>query len=396
MNERIALGFGNNIDYEIVWSSRILEELIIRYDIGEDELHVDRAIHCERDLVISILSFLKAGFGGERFVSAKGVIEHFSRRFEKKITLGGTSVRAAIAMRKLGYTSALHLVTINDDVRRLIPQDCSYVCSNAENSSHPHLIVQFERDTHVRAGHIDLHAVQADRLIYHNDTDNITMKLNEDFSKLISESEVLLVSGFNAMQNEALLTDRLQTVLRMIACLPEDAQIFCEDAGFYDASFSKLMFRSLEGKIHIFSLNEDELQAHLDRSLDLLDAFHIEKALLELQKLIPVPVIVVHSKYWALAYGENATSFSEALKGGITMATTRFCYGDDVTLERYQEIGSLPPNEEGAILADTINRLLGNKICCVPVAQVEQSNTTAVGLGDAFVGGFLPALLSRY
>jgi sugar/nucleoside kinase (ribokinase family) len=29
----------------------------------------------------------------------------------------------------------------------------------------------------------------------------------------------------------------------------------------------------------------------------------------------------------------------------------------------------------------------------VPVAQVAQSNATTIGLGDAFVGGFLPALL---
>ena len=64
-----------------------------------------------------------------------------------KITLGGTSVRAAIAMRKLGYTSALHLVTINEHVRRLIPQDSPYVCSNTIDSSYPHLIVQFDKDT---------------------------------------------------------------------------------------------------------------------------------------------------------------------------------------------------------------------------------------------------------
>jgi ADP-dependent phosphofructokinase/glucokinase len=76
------------------------------------------------------------------------------------------------------------------------------------------------------------------------------------------------------------------------------------------------------------------------------------------------------------------------------MATTRFCYGDDFSVEDYKKIKSLAPNKEGARFADAIKRLLGDKICCVPVAQVEQSNVTTVGLGDAFVGGFLPALLS--
>src|SRR5690606_3615479 len=117
---------GNNIDYEIVWNSEVIEELITRYNIRNSELDVNRVITCERDLVISILSFLKLGSGGERFVSSSEIIEQFSEKFAKKVTLGGTSVRAALAMRKLGITTALHLVTINDDVRRLLPPNCPY------------------------------------------------------------------------------------------------------------------------------------------------------------------------------------------------------------------------------------------------------------------------------
>ncbi len=393
MQERIALGFGDNIDYEIVWDSRVIKNLIRRYGIRHEELDIDRVINNERDLVISILGFLKSGSGGERFVSSSAIIEHFSQNFEKKVTLGGTSVRAAVAMRKLGYTSALHLVTINDHVRRLIPQDSPYVCSSTKDSLYPHLIVQFGPDTCVKAGNIDIRTSQANRIIYHNDADNITMNLNEDFSNLITDARVLLISGFNAMQSEALLINRLESLLRIMENLPQDALVYCEDAGFYEPGFSQLIYRTLARNISIVSLNEDELQAHLNRKLDLLNAFQIKEALGDLQKLIPVPVIVVHSRYWALAYGEEVTQFSKALIGGTTMATTRFCYGDDFTVENYQEIERLPPNQEGATFADALKKLLGNKICCVPVARVEPSNPTTVGLGDAFVGGFLPALL---
>ena len=133
----------------------------------------------------------------------------------------------------------------------------------------------------------------------------------------------------------------------------------------------------------------------------MLNPAQIKEALVDLRKLIPVPVIVVHSRYWALAYsalhpigdGENAMSFSKALKGGLTMATTRFRYGDDFTVENYKEIGTLSPNQEGVVFAQALNKLLGHKICCLPVAHVDQSNATTIGLGDAFVGGFLPALL---
>ncbi len=394
MKEKIALGFGDNIDYEIVWDSKVIENLILEYDIHSNELDISRVVNDERDLVISILSFLKSGSGGERTVASSEMLEYFSQQFEKKITLGGTPVRAAIAMRKLGYTSALHLVTINDHVRQLISQDSPYVCSNIGDSLHPHLIVQFGKETFVKANDIDICTSQANRLIYHHDDDNISMNLNEDFADLITEARVFLVSGFNAMQSEILLHRRLEALLRIMAKLPEDALVFYEDAGYHEPRFRHLIFRTLARKINIVSLNEDELQDYLGRRLDLLDVLQIKEALADLQKLIPVPIIVVHSRYWALAYGENVTRLSKALKGGITMATTRFCYGDDFTAEHYKKIERLSSNQEGAVFAYALNKLLANNIWCVPVADVEQSNTTTIGLGDAFVGGFLSALLS--
>ena len=393
MSEKIALGLGDNTDYEIVWNSKVMEDLIVRYGIHAGEISADGPINSERDLVLSVLRFLQSGAGGERHVASSAIVEQFAHKFAMKITLGGTSVRAAIAMRKLGYTSALHLVTINDHVRRLIPPDSPWVCSNTKDSSYPHLIVQFGHDACVRAGDIDICAGRPDRIIYHDDTDNVIMHLNEDFGGLITGAKVFLISGFNAMRSEQLLTDRLASLLRIMAELPHDALVYYEDAGFYDPSFHQLIHSTLDNHISIFGLNEDELQGHLGRELDLLDIFDVAAALADLQRLIPVPIIVVHSMYWALAYGENALSVAKALQGGVTMATTRFRYGDDFTVENYKAIENLPPNQAGAIFADAIAELLADKACCVPVAHVDRSNATTIGLGDAFVGGFLPALL---
>lgn len=394
MNAKIALGFGDNVDYEIVWDAQVIATLINHYGIRVGEIAANCPIDSERDLVISILSFLQTGSGGERFVASSTILEQFAQRFVVNYTLGGTPVRAAIAMRKIGYTAALHLVTINDHVRNLIPPDSPYVCSNAAESVHPHLIVQFGQGDCVKAGDIDICASRANRIIYHHDTDNITMKLNEDFADLLTDAKVLLISGFNAMQDATLLTDRMAALLRMLAKLPTDTQIYYEDAGFYNPRFNELIFSTLGPKITIFSLNEDELQGHLGRKLDLLDAEQVQAALADLHKLISVPMIVVHSMYWALAYGENAQRVAKALSGGVTMATTRFRYGDEFTLANYQEVAVLPPNQGGARFADAVQKLLADQVCCVPVAHVEQANGTTIGLGDAFVGGFLPALLS--
>jgi len=395
MSEKIAMGFGDNIDYEIVWNSAVFEDLIVQYDIHDAELDIDKPIQSERDFVITILAFLKLGSGGERFIHAPEIIEPFSQRFEREITLGGTSVRAAIAMRKFGYTAALHLVTLNDHVRRLLPPDCPYVCSNTQDSAYPHLIVQFGQGTVVRAGDIDIRASQSNRLIYHSDEDNVAMKMNEDFADLITEARVFLIGGLNAMHSEATLNDRLESILRMMRSLPEDAFVYYEDGGFYEPSFSHTIIGALAHKISVHSLNEDEMQSYLNRKVDLLDASQIQAALDDLSSLIPVPCIVIHTRHWALAYGEGASHYAKALKAGVTMATTRYCYGDDFTVENYRAVENLPSSEECAALADALNKLPGDKFCCVPVAQVDCANAITIGLGDAFVGGFLPALLDN-
>ena len=82
MKAKIALGLGDNTDYEIVWNSALLEKLIRQYAIRQSELEtnldVATDINSERELVISILSFLNAGRGGERWVASSELVEALS------------------------------------------------------------------------------------------------------------------------------------------------------------------------------------------------------------------------------------------------------------------------------------------------------------------------------
>ena len=273
------------------------------------------------------------------------------------------------------------------------PRDCPYVCSNPRDRSYPHLIVQFDQDTRVRAGDIDIRARQPNRLIYHCNAARISMDLNEDFADLITEAKVLLISGFNAVQCEQVLADRLARLKRILKRLPRAAAVFMEDGAYYDRSYRQLIFQELGPRIDVYSMNEDELQVHLDRAVALHDAQSVAGALADLSPLIPAATIVVHTRRWALAYGDDANRYVEALKAGVTMATTRFRYGDDFTIENYREIGQREANAEDARFADIINAAGGDSMVCVPVAAVEQENGTTIGLGDAFVGGFLPALI---
>lgn len=394
MSERIALGFCNNVDFEIVWNREVLEDLVNHYRIRAEEPSTQIEIRSERDLVVSILGFMRTSRGGERFVGGSEIIERFAARFDKKVTLGGTSVRAAIAMRKLGHRSALHLITQNDHVRRLIPQDSRYVCSNLRDRVYPHLIVQFGAGDRVKAGDINIRAREANRLIYHCNADRIAMRIAPDFAELIGDAQVLLVSGFNAMQSKALLLERLGEVMLLLQRLPADATVFLEDGGYFDPSFRKLIYETLGRRIDVYSMNEDELGSHLNRRVDIGDVAQVRQALRDLRQAMPAANIVVHTRRWALAYGQGARQYEAALQAGVTMATTRFRFGDDFRLANYKDVASLAPNPKGAAFASAFNAVSEVGAVCVPVAQVEQQNATTIGLGDAFVGGFLPALLT--
>jgi len=394
VSEQIALGFCNNVDYEIVWDGAVLDELVVRYQIEADEPNARAPIQSERDLIVSLLGYMKAGEGGERFVASSAIIENFAARFEKKITLGGTSVRAAIAMQKLGHTAALHLITQNEQVRRLVPRENPFVCSNESDTLYPHLIVQFGVGDRVCAGAIDIRARQSNRLIYHCNTDRIAMRINPDFADLASGAQVLLISGFNAMQDKRLLADRLATVSQLLDSLPVAATVFFEDGGYYDPAFRQVIYRALARRISVYSMNEDEMQAHLARKVALQDAGQARAALADLRRIIPAETIVLHTGNWALAQGEGASRYRSALHAGVTMATTRFRYGDEFTVANYREIESRPPSDDNRAFARAIESTAGGAFCCVPVAEVEQANGTTIGLGDAFVGGFLPALLT--
>lgn len=399
---RLVLGLGGTVDYEIAWDSSVIEELIAAYDVRAEDLTTWRPVQSERDLLVAVLAFMSDGAGGERFVASSELIAQFAGRFDKRITLGGTPVRAAAAMRALGVTSKIHLVSIDDHVRRLLPEGCTYLCSADDDSTDPHLIVQYGKGARVRAADIDICAPHANRVILANDPPNLELRLSPDLPGVLADAEVFLISGFNVMQSADLLDERLGTIKECLRQLPPEATVFYEDSGFHVPALSGHVRAALIEDVDVYSMNEDEMQAYLGRSLDLLDPGQMAVALGELQALIPAKTLVVHTKYWALALGRGAAGYEDCLRGGITMATTRYRHGDVYGEDEYRGVALLPVNAAGAAFATALQDLAAapqgstdGMVCCVPAFVVEVDRPTTIGLGDTFVGGFLAALATR-
>ncbi|MCA0308546.1 MAG: hypothetical protein LCH87_14540 [Actinobacteria bacterium] len=102
---------------------------------------------------------------------------------------------------------------------------------------------------------------------------------------------------------------------------------------------------------------------------------------------------MVHTKYWSLAQGERASDFAAALAGGVDLASTRYCHGDDFTADDLAGIRGGPVHPGGLAFAAGIVERLGGRVACVPGRLLDEPSPTTIGLGDTFVGGFLATLV---
>jgi ADP-dependent phosphofructokinase/glucokinase len=393
MGHDVVLGLGGALDYEIVWDQAIVQDLAAHYAILPDELSTSVVVRSERDLLCSVLAFVRDGVGGERFVASSDIVDAFAARFTRRITLGGTNVRAAVAMSRLGLSSTVHLVSIDDNVRGLLPSQVSYVCSAVEDSTDPHLIVQFPADARIRVGDVELRSPRDNRLIYVNDPPNRELHVSPQLGELLRTAKVFLLSGFNAMQAAAPLDARLRALRAHMRCLPAGAIVVYEDAGFHVPELSQQVRESLLDLIDVYGMNEDELQAHLQRQVEVLDAEAIAGALRDLHVLIPARTFVVHTKFWSLAFGARSQAYRAALRAGNAMSGVRYLYGDEFTRADYLNLSRRLKRHDGETFARAIEALLPGQVCCVPSYHLSSPTPTTVGLGDSFVGGFIAALV---
>ena len=113
MGNKIAAGFHACVDFEMEWDQQKLEDLIREFDIKASELTTDSYVDSQRQLLLTCLGHMKAGMGAEFVPETPEICFYFAQHFNYRITIGGTAARAATAISKLGYESALSMVCYN-------------------------------------------------------------------------------------------------------------------------------------------------------------------------------------------------------------------------------------------------------------------------------------------
>jgi ADP-dependent phosphofructokinase/glucokinase len=390
--DEVLLGLGNTVDYELTWDDRIVSDLLRRHGVGAGDDPVPGPLEAEADILRALVAHLRDGTGGEHFIASKAVLLGFAARFRSTITIGGTNVRAALAMRALGRPSTVHLVSTNDDFRRLLPDDVATISSADEDSLDPHVIVQFRAGTTVEAVDGAVVAPRPNRVILTNDVPNRELVIAEALGSAVAKARVILVSGFNSMQEPELLEQRMADVLRHLSHRCAGSVVVYEHAAFHVAAFSERVREVVGPHVDIWCGNEDELQEHLSREVDLLDPQDVLEAARQLHADVGAPSLIVHTRHWALAIGGPVERRRAMLFGGIALAGTRYAHGDAVTPELLAEAAGWPLQTEGAAFSAAIEARGGDDVTCIAAYQVPTSTPTTIGLGDAFVGGVVAAL----
>lgn len=392
VDRTLVLGLGGTVDYELRWDSSVLDRLAHAHGVRRHELTTTAPITDERSLLVAVLAFVASGTGAERFVASSEVIEAFVSHFAYEITLGGTGVRAGLVLHALGIPSVQHLVSIDDNVRRLLPASLSYICSATEDTLDPHLIVQYPVGAHVRLVDGDLLAPAPNRLIFANDPPNRRMLLASDLASTLEDAEVFLVSGFNTMQDHDLLELRLAEIQRALRSLPTDALVYYEDAGFYSRRFAETVRARLLPHIDVYGMNEDELQEYLGRSVNLLDAADVIRALREAHMIIPARTLVVHTRYWVIAIRPEAERHRAALESAVRVAATRYRVGDALTAADVEKTSVMGRHGGGVDLVAAVEAAFADA-AGVGAFSLDVASPTTVGLGDTFVGGFIAGVV---
>jgi Archaeal ADP-dependent phosphofructokinase/glucokinase len=386
MTKEIA-AVGCTVDYELVWDSSVIENLIKEYAVYDADLKQPDELDTERKLIISILSFMKEEVGSNRSI-VENVLFEFVSRMQKKTTLGGTGTRAAYALEKFDISCILHGNTQNKYTRALLPKTCEYMCSSGKDTLYPHVIIQYTSQSVIHANDIDIRPSRANRLIYSNDKASERPSFNPDFfEKRIIGVNVLHVNCFESVVDQEILHLGWKYLCTQFKNAQKRGTIVYQEMGcHHSAQTRQYVLENMYSAVDICSMNEDELGCFVGKKIDLLDAADVHNALERMHSLYPVPLIIIHSKYWALCYGKNAHKVSECLKTGITMATARFRFGDNFTVEQYNDTYDAAEEECGKKFVKDMTKIDTN-VCCKSSVVVFEKNVTTVGLGDTFLGG---------
>ncbi len=396
MREKIAMGFHATVDFELTWDTGRFIQLVSEYKIRDSELHTDISPNSERNMVIIALAHMKQGSGAEFTPDTNELCLRFARHFSHQQTLGGTATRAAIAISKLGYGSELSVCCFNRYVREGLPENVHYFSNIGEGTEevYPHVIFTYPAGVRIQVNDINFVTPRENRIMFSNDEESKAMEVSGKFLPRMSSAQVFLLGCFSEVLDFDILKERMKATRELLEKRNSDTLLVFEDGCYIQKDFRIYVHKVLKQcRLDMLSMNEDELQEYVGRRFDILNVQLVLEALKQCQEGVGVPLLIVHTSKWAVAYGDNSEKARQGLYTGICLSALRFSYGDCYGADELWNISSMAANCEGEAFCHEIRKLAGSRVCALPTKDLSGvKNPAVVGLGDCFAGGLVLGL----
>ena len=374
----------NNVDYIITMNSSLLQDAILRLSIHAADIHFYPVLETEKAVICSLLHSIQQQRGGERFIDDPKVLDHLSDHFPHTKSVGGTAARAANLLAERGVACLLHCISYTEEDSQIIHPLVEVVASNKQKRAPFHCILQYNQDLSVQIDHLQISAKTCDRIILNNNPAISEMKLNPRFFALAHACNMLLISGLNAIHDSEIFKKRLFQIANHLSAYDESMTILYEDGCFHSPNYRTMLIEQLGPYLSIYSMNEEEWYELINTVPTTIE--QKKQAIVLAHRILGVPTVIIHTRSFVVAYGSKAQSFGSALQAGVNLATCHLI-GKETIFDELQLCN------EGLVM----QRLCTEKeFCCIPSYNVKSPNLTTIGLGDAFIAGFLLRGVSEY
>lgn len=335
---------------------------------------------------------MQAGVGGEQALPSLEVADGLSEAMGYTKDVGGTSVRAARGLAGVGVSSRLGLSNASPTYKKILPDAIEVHTHRWIEEEYPHLIIQYPAGARIPVEGGVVESPNANRLIYVYDPVAALLEISPNFEEYTRGATVLSLSALNTISDRERLDSRLARMDEILRQRDEGCFAVFEDGAYHVPEFSGLVARSIGPLVDMYSMNEDEFQAHIGRAVDLGDAKAVAEGLAELSELLPAPVVAVHTARWAAAVGTDSDRIATALLAGQALAAARVAHGDSANRANFDDMVAAGPQPEVLEFAQAVEAHAPVPVRCVPGRLADVPNPTTIGLGDTFLGGVVGSL----
>ncbi len=404
-----VLAYTSNLDVVVKWNADTFNELLDQYLKEEPSFTDEETIDDMEDFARIVSYFAIHGYGGEVEVTSKEVVEELKRLFEYRYELGGTCAQGSAALGAIGMPVLTHITDQSAEVIEWL--DYKGMESTKDGKRVPirecisgetpllHLIVQYSKGDKIRVRGKEYEVALSNRIIIDYDQVHKIMPVRRDFLDYLEEHAEKIssydISGFNAIREQEVLEGRIRELAEHYRIIKEknpNIVIYFESAHYISSQIRDALYDGIGEYMDIMGMNEEELEDLTKRKAHPVDKEDIESVLNGLDyvlELYPAKGIVMHSKDYALYYGEPMATvdIEMGLTLGNLMSGTRARIGKYGTKEDCRKSLELGLSRIGLEFAERLSHIQRKHTAVLVPSRYMEKPRYTIGLGDTFVAG---------